>query len=106
MGVVVARGKGKTVRGTYLPEQRRRPAHQKGRSNGVGHRTVDLLAAVKRGRRGCGEGIKGRCVLRAVSWWPWRWLLALGERMGDWATQERSAHARVGRLAGGAGRLD
>jgi hypothetical protein len=57
------------------------------------------------GRRGCGEGIKGRCVLRAVSWWPWRRLLALGERMGDWATQEWSAHARVGRLSGRAGRL-
>jgi hypothetical protein len=67
--------------------------------------TVDLLAAVRRGRRGCGEGIKGRCVLRAVSWWPWRRLLALGERMGDWAAQEWSAHARMGRLADGAGRL-
>jgi hypothetical protein len=51
-----------------LPERRRRPAHQKGRGNGVSHMTVDLLAAVRRGRRGCGEGIKGRCVLQAVSW--------------------------------------
>jgi hypothetical protein len=83
MGVVVSRGNGKTMRGTYLPERRRRPAHQKGHGNGVGHRAIGLLVAARRGRHGCGEGIKGRYVVRAVSWWLGRRLLVLGERVGD-----------------------